>query len=192
MSSETEETAQPIIHRSPAEGYLEESLENLKEIKNESAGHNDCRVLVFRLGKEWVALKTEVVLNIVSAAVIHQIPHQNRGLIRGIVNIRGVLRYCVDLAELLEMENGPQKEAHKSQDGLKRMIHIFKEEDHWIIEADEVKGICSFNYDELENIPITVAKSTANYFQGLVFSHGLHFGVLEDELLFFSLRRKAL
>ena len=45
---------------------------------------------------------------------------------------------------------------------------------------------------EIENVPVTVTKSSANYLKGIVHWKGKSVAYLDEELLFYSLKRSAL
>ena len=78
------------------------------------------RCCIFRLGREWLALPTHVCQEMAEMRPIHTLPHRSGPVLLGLVNIRGSIRLCVSLRELLGLEprrrqqpdDEPQKPAH--------------------------------------------------------------------------------
>jgi chemotaxis-related protein WspD len=61
-------------------------------------------LVLFRLGSEWLALPTTAFQEVAPQRPIHTLPHRQRGLVLGLVNIRGELLICVSVARLLGLE----------------------------------------------------------------------------------------
>ena len=81
-------------------------------------------VVIFRLGREWLALPTSALVEVVAGegagardqgsgpdplhlspgTRIHTLPHRRRGLALGLVNVRGELLICASAARLLGLE----------------------------------------------------------------------------------------
>ncbi len=47
--------------------------------------------MIFRLGSEWLAVKSEFVLHVLEVTKAHSVPGLNNDIFKGIVNVRGKL-----------------------------------------------------------------------------------------------------
>ncbi len=105
---------------------------------------------------------------------------------QGVVNINGQLRLYVSMVHLLEI--GSDQSLFEA--GQKRsMMVVEREAEVWAFAVTEVCGIHYCDLRELHNVPVNVAKSTANYLKGVFYWNDHSIGLLDDELLFFSLRK---
>ncbi len=80
-------------------GYLEEWTARGSRPTTSARGE-ECSVIVFRLGEEWLALPVAVLVEVTRMRAIHRIPHRG-GLLAGLANIRGELLLCIRLDLLL-------------------------------------------------------------------------------------------
>lgn len=175
-----------LLLNRPTEGaYIEEWTRLLAASRTETPIQNNLSLVVFRLGKEWMALSTLVFLEITENKLVRGIPHRMGDVLKGLINLRGQLCLCVDLPKLLEIEPYKESSAHSQ-----RVVAIGLNKQRWVFLTDEILGIFSCDMDSLKNIPVTVAKSTANYFKGTVVLEGRHVSVLDEELLFYSLEKR--
>lgn len=181
-----------LLNREPKGIYIEEWTQlaaQPKEIKKEGSKS----VILFRLGKEWLGLATDVFSEIISWRKIHTLPHRSGGLLKGVANYGGRLNLCVDMHKLLQVE---QDEAHalqtKGNEIHKRLGAIQKENDLWLFPMDEVFGVYHFEQAEIANIPGTLAKASGNFLKGILDWKSKHIGYIDEKLLFESLRRSIL
>lgn len=177
-----------LLERPASKSYVDDWTELLaqeaKELKEEEIG-----VLIFRLGNEWLALSIHLFAEIAELREIHQIPHRSNKILLGMVNVRGQLKLCIALHNLLEIHIDEIKLHEIATPGPIRMLAIQKENEYWIFPVNEVFGIYHFDPTKLENVPITIVKSTANYLQGVIPWKQRSVGYLDEELIFYSLRR---
>lgn len=170
-----------LLNRKTDESYVEEWTALLqREIALESPEAQQS-VVLFRLGGEWLAVATSIFAEIAQRRPIHRIPHRSGPLLLGLTNLRGQMRLCVSLHYLLQIEEGAKQYA--------RMLAIQKGDQRWIFPVDEVYGNHRYRKRELQNVPVTVSKSTANYLKGVIAWEGKGVGVLDEDLLFQSLKR---
>lgn len=172
----------------PAE-YVAHWTELLAREKQEGRPFSEVSVLIFRLGREWFGMSIQVFKEILDYRKIHLIPHISDEVILGLVNLNGQLRICVSLSNLLGVE--ADYEIKRNQEKLlhSRMIAIEKEGAFIIFPVDDVQGIIHISATEIENVPITVAKSTNNFLKGVFTKEKRRLGLLDEELIFYSLRR---
>jgi chemotaxis-related protein WspD len=107
------------------------------------------------------------------------------------VNIRGVIRLCVSLSELLGLEPADTTPTmhHNTQAYL---VVIARESDHWVMLVDEIYGIQRVPRSAVRNAPVTVAKATPRLTKGVIDWQDIGVGYLDDELLFLALRKDVL
>lgn len=184
----THSAASKFFARTPPPEYIQEWTEALKRpILHENK--NLISVMVFRLGKEWLALPTIFFKEIKRPKPVHAIPHKSGKILKGIVNINGELKLYISLHEMLQIEpdlSPPQDKEPFHQD---RMIVIIREADVWVLTADEIEGIFNWDLSGLENVPVNAAKSRINYIKGIMKMGTRGIGLLDEELLFASLKR---
>src|SRR4051794_40963006 len=69
-------------------------------------------VLIFRLGQEWLAFRTQTVAEVTLPRPVHRIPHRSSDVLIGLVNLRGQLQLCISLHGLLGVEASPGPRPH--------------------------------------------------------------------------------
>lgn len=182
-------SANRLLNRKPEESYIDEWTTLLQMDVSMESDADKQSVVVFRLAGEWLAISTRFFAEIAHVRTLHCIPHRSGPILQGIINLRGQLRLCVSLHKLLELEEEQAEATLVGRKKYARLVAIRKGEDHWIFPVDEVFGNYHFAMSDLQNVPVTVSKSAANYLKGVVAWEGKSFGYLDEELLFQSLRR---
>lgn len=185
-------SARKLLERPPESVYIEQWTELVVKEKGESKASTEKSLVIFRLGLEWFALPTIVFFDVAPVRVIHKIPHRSDQVIRGLVNLKGRLVLCVDLYHLLEIAPVSESNANSQQEKIKRMLSIQSEEGEWIFIVDELYGIYHTLGEQMENVPVTIAKSKANYLRGMLLWDRHSVGLIDEELLFYSLAKKTL
>ena len=183
-------SATQLLDRKPSEEYVNEWTKLLTKEKAEVRDLRETPILVFRLRQEWLALPILVFSHVSENRTIHHIPHRTNNVLLGLVNVRGQMKLCVAMHELLQIDD--HAESKKGKASSEHMIVIEKDFDLWVFPIDEIQGIHQCNMSELENVPVTVSKSTANFLRGVLHEGDKSIGVLDEELLFQSLRRSVL
>lgn len=177
-----------LLDRVPPDDYKKEWAQLLDKEKGLTEANVEASMIIFKLGKEWLALATSALAEVCEPRAIHHLPHRTGKILKGVVNIRGRLCICVSMHDFLEIYQ-------KSDEDLaidaskKRMIVARHGEEIWVFTVDEVLGIQNFEQNKLKNVPITVTKSTANFLRGMLEWETKNVGFLDEELLFQSLRR---
>lgn len=146
-------------------------------------------VVVFRIGDEWLALPTILFKEIASIGVIHSVPHQHNGVVLGLTNIRGELLVCISLRELLGQQQATEhkRDKHHVVDG--RFMVMQREGGRVVFPVDEVHGVSHFNPHDQSPVPATLAKATATYTRALLPWQQKSVGLLDDQLLFYTINR---
>jgi chemotaxis-related protein WspD len=60
--------------------------------------------LVFRIGREWLAVPMALAVEVAPLAPMHRLPHRSHGALLGIVNVGGRLLPAVSLARLMDID----------------------------------------------------------------------------------------
>ncbi|MEC7840411.1 MAG: chemotaxis protein CheW [Chlamydiota bacterium] len=176
-----------LFDRTPSQEYREQLTNALRE-EVDTTDKVVSPFLIFRVQNEWLGLSTSVVKEILAKKKIHTIPHRTNKTLKGTVNIDGQLKLVIGLEGLLEIRPENNK-SFSFQDELLSMFIMSQGQDEWVVQSSEILGIRRLNLEKMENIPVTVSKSTANYLKGIFYYDHKHIGLLEEELLFFSLKR---
>lgn len=146
-------------------------------------------VVIFRIGAEWLALSTGVFHEVCDLRAIHSLPHRRNGTVIGIANVRGALLVCVSLHGLLGIETAPAQDSTQRRLVHQRLLVASRDGERLVFPVDEVHGIHRFDPAQLSEAPATVAKSTATYTRAMLPWQDKAVGVLDDQLLFYSLNK---
>lgn len=183
-------SADILLERKSDPGYIIEWSTFLQEQRVVNVQTDDMSMVVFRLGCEWLGMSTHIFNEVSEQRQIHIIPHRKSSYLLGLTNFRGQLKLCVNLQHLLEIAPKiTSKEELGNALKYRRMLSIQNETDFWIFPVDEVLGIFRFDLSKMENVPVTVSKSTANYIKGVISWSDITIGVLDEELLLYSMKR---
>lgn len=140
-------------------------------------------VVIFRLGAEWFALPTTVFGEIAPLRPVHSLPHRRDRIVAGVTNIRGELVVCVSLAAAL----GLNDDAGAATSA--RLAVVNRGGDRFVFTADEIAALQRFDDADLTPVPATLAHAQATYTRGMLAWQGRSVGVLDDQLLFYTLNR---
>ena len=152
--------------------------------------HRDTRsVVIFRIASEWLALPTPAVMEVANVLPIHSLPHRQNGSVLGLASVRGELLVCVSLAEFIGLASAPAGNRDPRGTGYQRLLVIRGEDIRVVCPVDEVHGVHRFSARALKDVPATVAKAPGTYSASLLAWRDHQVGVLDDQLLFYSLKR---
>lgn len=181
--------AATLLNRKSPEGYLDfwtKRIARPPEVK--LAGTRS--IVIFRIGAEWLALPTEVFLEVVELRPIHTVPHRNDALVRGLAMVRGELIICVSLAHLLGMDAAPARsERKKGRSVYDRLLVVGQNGERVVFAVEEVHVGVRYHPNDLKPVPATVAQSAAPYTSGILTWEGQSVGVLDESLVFYALSR---
>lgn len=178
-----------LLERAPPPGYLQDWERILIQEKAAKSVEIYSTVLLFRLGSQIFALASQAIGQVTVMRTLHRIPHERSRFLQGLVNVNGRLRLCVSIAHLLEVS-----ESQMEKEGTKKplpMIVMDHEGEIWAFCVDEILGVFPFNPTELHNVPVTICKSSANYLKGILQWRERNVGLLDQELIAYSLRRSV-
>jgi len=181
-----------LLEREPPADYLREWTQALAEAKDEDRAEDMLSVLIFRLGREWLALPTHVCQEVAEMRPIHILPHRSGPVLLGLVNIRGQIRLCVSLRELLGLEPGDDSGRTMNHKNPRCLVVIAGDSDHWVLLVDELHGIQRVHLSAIREAPVTVAKAAPRLTKGVIDWQDTGVGYLDDGLLFLALRKEVL
>lgn len=152
---------------------------------------DDLSALVFRTGREWLAVPAAVVDEIVEVRTVHGLPHRPSPVLRGLVNIRGKLCLCVSLAALLGIDEDSAAPSHKrSARGIyPRLLVIRDGGQAFVVPADEVLGTHRYAAPDVQSLPTTLSGALTRFSTGALTVGGRNVGLLDPELLFYAFSR---
>ena len=148
-------------------------------------------VMIFRIGSEWLGLPTALFWEIAELRRIHSLPHRRSGSVLGLVSVRGELLICVALDRVLGIERSAGRRHDKVRILEQRMIVISREGQRLVVPVDEVHGTHRYHPAELIATPETVAKASSTYTKAMLPWQKGSVGLLDEQLLFYSLNRNV-
>lgn len=150
----------------------------------------DESLLVFRIGREWLALPTRIFKSIVQTRTVHTLPHRQHRAVLGVVNVQGELLVCLSLAHLLGFE--PDTAAardDRTRLDLPRLLVIARNEEHAVLPVDQVDGVHRFAPSTFRTPPATLSESAATHTHAVAPWRGISVGLLDADALFDTLNR---
>lgn len=177
-----------LLERELSTEYLNEWTE-VMAIPKEEDSFNTLAVVIFRLGREWLALPAQLFAEIIPVAQTHRVPHRQNPVLMGVVNVHGEIQLCISLAKLLGIES--TTEESESTLHYKRMMVVNHEDDRWVFPVNEIHGIHRLDLNRLQNVPVTVIKSDSPFTKGLFDWENKYVALLDDEFLLHKLTRSV-
>jgi chemotaxis-related protein WspD len=164
-------------------------------------------VLIFRLGREWMAFATQAIAEVTVPRPIHRIPHRSSPILMGLVNLRGQLQLCISLYGLLGLE-APQflPSPFQSQESSTeidktvaagsnptagaRLIVLYNRvrSESWIFAAEEVLGVHRLPRSQMRGVSSTLANSEVNFSQAVLSWEDRSVSLLDEQRVFAALR----
>jgi chemotaxis-related protein WspD len=148
-------------------------------------------VIVFRLRAEWYAIRAAVCQEITDVRPIHSLPHRRDGAVLGVANVRGGLLVCIALTVILGVAAQPEAIPTQSRRraAVPRLLVARGTAGVVVFPVDEVHGMERFRARDLKEVPATVAQAQATYTQALIPLGDSTVGLLDEQLLFYTVER---
>jgi chemotaxis-related protein WspD len=175
-----------LLDRASPPEYRREQMEYIARRKQLPAPRRHSAV-IFRINVEWFALPTESFQEVAERRPVHSLPHRQRGIVVGLVNIRGELLVCVSLGHLLGLANLQPIEVLRTLH--QRLLVGDLGGSRIVFPVDEVCGIHRFDMQQLQEPPATLAKSNYTFTRGILLWEKRTVGFLDPNLLFPALDR---
>jgi chemotaxis-related protein WspD len=146
-------------------------------------------VVIFRVASEWLALPTSVVVEVTNLLPIHSLPHRPNGIVLGLASVRGELLVCVSLRQVIGAELPAAAIPARRRTAYRRLLVVRREDVRVVCPVDEVHGIHHLQPRELQEVPATIAKAAVTYSTALFPWQEHSVATLDDQLLFYTLKR---
>ncbi|MGD8784035.1 MAG: chemotaxis protein CheW [Thioalkalispiraceae bacterium] len=178
-----------LERRLPA-GYEETWAALYREDKKKQLAGTES-VTIFRLGNEWMALPTQSIQEVTEVCSVHSIPHRQTPVLRGLVNIRGQLKICLSLGQLMGIEKSESYSGKDSKERIyERMITIKHNDGQYVFLVSEVKGTYRYHQSELQPPPSTLSHAKGTFTRGILQWEDHEVACLDAELMFYSLEKQ--
>jgi chemotaxis-related protein WspD len=141
-------------------------------------------VLVFRLGPEWLAFRTQTIAEVTTPRPVHTVPHRTNEVFRGLVNLRGQVQLYVSLHGLLGVA---------AVSNPRRLIVLRDRErsESWAFGADEVLAVEHVPRSRWRGVPSTLVNPTVGFSQAVLSWKDHSIGLLDEQRVFPALRSLA-
>ena len=146
-------------------------------------------VLIFRLGAEWLALPTSVVQEVADPKPVHSVPHRKSGVVLGLASVRGELHRVRVAGGRARTGTASRITQPASRTVYRRLLLIRREEVRVVCPVDEVHGVHRFPPGALKDVPDTLAKAATRYSKSLLPWKDHSVALLDEHLLFYTLKR---
>jgi len=177
-----------LFLRESPQDYLDEFTQVISQPIDQTS-HKIISVMIFRLAKEWFALQSNTIQEIVPVNAVHSIPHRDKNLLKGIVNIRGELYLCISLKTLLSLQ--PEKQTHPKHAVYQRMIVMINNQLSWVFQADEIHGTEYFPEDQLMAIQSSTSHKKSTFTNHIIQWQHLTISLLDDSCIHQALMEKV-
>ena len=189
------EAARTFFDRGAPAGYLDDWRAILEE-PAEAPAADTTSLLVFRLGAEWLALPTAVLVEVTTVRRIHRLPHRAGGVLAGIVNIRGQLHLCASLHELVGIPGGPAPAGDDTTGNASARLLVVEPpgataSDRWVVGVDEVAGVHRVTKGMLRAVPSTVGQAGGQFSSALFDWQDRPVALLDEAQVFAGLGDKV-
>ena len=173
-----------LLNREIPPGYMDEWTELLGQ-KKEEQNTNNISIIIFRIGREFLALRSAIFREIINPRSVHQIPHRSNDVLLGLTNVHGELQLCFSLKALTGNEDAEQTDESEA-----KMLVIQSVGECWVFPVDQVLGVFRCNEGDEQNVPVTVSKASGTFTKKVIIYDQREIGLLDDELLIYTLQRR--
>ena len=139
-------------------------------------------VLIFRLGEEWLAFRTQTVAEVTMPRPVHRIPHRSNQVLVGLgepARPGSALRVAARLA------------GRDCTGGVDRGWSCCATADRaetWAFAADEVVGVHRVPRSQWRGVPSTLVNPAVGFSQAVLSWNGRSIGLLDEQRVFTALR----
>jgi chemotaxis-related protein WspD len=179
--------AQRNLQRPVDAGYREEWASHFRQPQAQRAG-SDQSALVFRIGREWLALPTLAVGSVAPVAPGHRLPHRSSAGLLGIVNVGGKLTPMMSLGALfgIDEQGAP---AALGRHVFARLLVMQWEGQSFALPVADLHGIARYAQAGLTPPASTINKGLDRFLTGVLALGELRVGVLDAGLVGHQLTR---
>jgi chemotaxis-related protein WspD len=142
----------------------------------------DATAMVFRIGVEWLALPTSMVLVVAPLAPVHRLPHRNKPGLLGVANVGGRLAPAIALAPLLGID---ERDAPviTGRHVFARLLVASVAGHSCALPVAELRGIVRYASALLAEPAATVERPRPQHLDGVLAHDAMQVGVLNGALV---------
>lgn len=173
--------AQRNLQRPVGAGYREHWADHFRQPEARVEA-TDQSALVFRIGREWLALPTRTIASVAPVAPGHRLPHRaGRGLL-GIVNVGGKLTPSMSLGALfgIDEQDAP---AAAGRHAFPRLLVMQWEGQAFALPVAELHGIARYAAAKLATPAATINRGLDRFLTGVLAHGAMQVGVLDAALV---------
>ncbi|HEU4371957.1 MAG TPA: chemotaxis protein CheW [Telluria sp.] len=179
--------AQRNLQRPVGAGYGAEWADHFRQPAARVEGR-DRSALVFRIGREWLALPTAAIGSIAPVAPGHRLPHRAAVGLLGIVNVAGKLTPMMSLGALLGLDE-QDAPAAVGRHIFARLLVMQWEGQAFALPVADLHGIARYAEAGLAAPAATINKGLDRFLAGVLTLGELRVGVLDAGLIGHQLTR---
>jgi chemotaxis-related protein WspD len=140
-------------------------------------------ILIFRLGEEWLAFRTETITEVTLSRPVHRVPHRSNSVLAGLVNLHGQVQICISLHDLLGV-------AASESPSPSRLVVLrdCNRAETWAFGADLVLGVRRISRSQWRSVPSTLINMTVGFCQAVLSWNERSVGLLDEQRVFTALR----
>ena len=155
--------------------------ERLRQPQDERTA-GDLTAMVFRIGAEWLALPTSMVLSVAPLARAHRLPHRNHAGLLGIVNAAGRLVPAIALAPLLGIDEGAAPDI-TGRHVFPRLLVVRAAGYSCALPVAELHGIVRYAPSQLAQAAASVERPRPRHLTGVLAAGAMQVGVLDGDIV---------
>jgi len=183
-----ESAGRNLLDREPPGNYIEELTEMIARPETKKDGLQKS-VMVFRLGSEWLSLPVNLFVELTRPLPIRRVPHRSNSVFLGLVSIRGDIQMCFSAGNLLGVQSAEAGKTTPASGMLLRFCFVSKHGRKWAFPVDEVCGLYNYAENEVQPVPVNVAKTMQKYTVGIIDVNKRQTGLINDDLVFAAFER---
>jgi chemotaxis-related protein WspD len=181
------DAAQRNLQRPVGDGYREQWAAHFRQPAAREAA-SDQSALVFRIGREWLALPTATIASVAPLAISHKLPHRPNPALLGIVSVGGKLTPSMSLGALLGVDEH-EAPATLGRHVFARLLVMQWEGQSFALPVADLHGIARYPQASLAAPAATINKGLDRFLTGVLALGELRVGILDAALVGHQLTR---
>jgi chemotaxis signal transduction protein len=162
---------------SDARGEVDAELADRAAAEEPSLGS----MLVFRLGDEWLGLRTSICAFVSDTIGIRRLAGRSGAVFLGLCVCRGEMTLAASLRGLLSISAPPEEK--------RSWIAVGEAGSRWVFDVDEIRGVRRWGRSQATRPPGEATPTARTYVSKVLRIDGMDVGLLDDELVDEALRR---
>jgi chemotaxis-related protein WspD len=173
--------AQRNLQRPVTDGYRDEWAAHFRQARH-AGTRADSAILVFRVGREWLALPAALIDSVAPEAAPHRVPHRGSAGLLGVVNVGGKLLPSISLTGMLGIADSDAAKA-VGRHTFARLVVMQWEDQTFALPVADLHGIVRYAASAAAAPATTINKGLVRYLTGVLNEGGMHIGLLDAALI---------